>query len=215
MFSATLAIISTISPSLKPPARACARSCVGEFTTLDDDAAGELEDGIGSGIGRARPNRVVDFNSTQPDFGGHSRVPAQAVSAKVALGDGERELLRSFFVEGSAGERRAQTHESFKHRRRIRKNAKQVRDQREFRADLCEESPDRTGCMIGINWLDAILVSGFAHRYLRLLIVRDTKHSFRAKPLPKSMSVRRFPGLLAKRRLRSIVELRFLANAPP
>ena len=32
--------------------------CVGEFTTLDDDAAGELEDGIGSGIGRARPNLV-------------------------------------------------------------------------------------------------------------------------------------------------------------
>jgi hypothetical protein len=141
--------------------------CVGEFTTLDDDAAGELEDGIGSGIGRARPNRVVDFNSTQPDFRGHSRVPAQAVSAKVALGDGERELLASFFVEGSAGERRTQTHESFKRRRRIRKNAKQVRDNREFRSYLREESLDRASCVIGINWLDAILVSGFAHQYLR------------------------------------------------
>jgi hypothetical protein len=70
-------------------------------------------------------------------------VPAQAVSAKVALGDGECELLASFFVEGSTGERRAQTRESFKRRRRIRKNAKQVRDQREFRSYLREESPDR------------------------------------------------------------------------
>ena len=96
---------------------------VREFTTLDDDAAGELEDGIGPGIGRARANRVVDFGLVQSDFRGHSRVPAQAVSAKVALGDGERELLASFFVEGSAGERRAQSHESFKRRRRIRNNA--------------------------------------------------------------------------------------------
>ena len=105
---------------------------VREFTTLHDDAAGEFEDGIGSCVGRARANRIVDLNSTQPDFRGHSRVPAQAVSAKVALGDGERELLASFFVQGSAGERRAQTHESFKRRRRIRNNAKQVRDQRKI-----------------------------------------------------------------------------------
>src|SRR5207245_10782390 len=143
--------------------------CVGEFTTLDDDAAGELEDGIGSGIGRTRPNRVVDFNSTQPDFRGDSRVPAQAVSAKVALGDGERELLASFFVEGSAGERGAQTHESFKRRRRIGKNAKQVRDEREFRTYLGEESLGPAACMIGIKRLDAILVSGSAHRRLRAI----------------------------------------------
>ena len=139
---------------------------VSEFTTLNDDAAREFEDGIGSRISRARANRVVDFNSTQPDFRGHSRVPAQAVGAKVTLGDGERELLASFFVEGSARERRAQTHESFKRRRRIRKDTKQVRDQREFRAYLREESPDRAGCMIRIDWLDAILVSGSAHRSL-------------------------------------------------
>ena len=49
---------------------------VREFTTLNDDAAREFEDGIGSGIGRARPNRIIDFNSTQPDFRGHSRVSA-------------------------------------------------------------------------------------------------------------------------------------------
>src|SRR5689334_14302277 len=55
---------------------------VREFTTLDDDAAGELENGIGSGIGRAGPNRIVDLHSAQPDFRGHRRVPAQAVSAK-------------------------------------------------------------------------------------------------------------------------------------
>src|SRR5260370_25854921 len=61
--------------------------CVGEFTTLDDDAAGELEDGIGSGIGRAPPNRIVDFNSTQPDFPGDGRVRVQAVRAQVALSD--------------------------------------------------------------------------------------------------------------------------------
>jgi len=124
---------------------------VREFTALNDDAAREFEDGIGSRVRRARPNRVVDFNSTQPDFRGHSRVPAQAVSAKVALGDGERELLASFFVEGSTGERRTQTHESFKRCWRSRKNAKQVRDQREFRAYLCEELPDRAGCMIEID----------------------------------------------------------------
>ena len=86
---------------------------VREFTALNHDAAREFEDGIGSRVGRARPNRVVDFNLTQPDFRGHSRVRAQAVSAKVALGDGERELLANFFIEGSAGERRTQAHESF------------------------------------------------------------------------------------------------------
>jgi hypothetical protein len=96
-------------------------------------------------------------------------------------------LLASFFVEGSAGERRAQTHESFKRRRRIRKNAKQVRDQREFRSYLREESRDRAGWMIGIDWLDAILVSGSAHRRLSA-DSPDPKHSFRAKrPLPKSV----------------------------
>src|SRR5580658_4579447 len=60
---------------------------VGEFTTLHDDAAGELEDRIGSSVGRARPNRVIDFNLSQPDFCGHSPVSAQAVSAQVAFGD--------------------------------------------------------------------------------------------------------------------------------
>jgi hypothetical protein len=138
--------------------------CVGEFTTLDHDAAGELEDRVRSGVGRARSNRVVDFNSTQSDFRGHRRVLTQAVRAKVAFGDGERELLASFFVEGPAGKRRAQTHESFKRRRRIGKNSKQVRDQCEFRSYFREDSLDRPGCAIGINWLDAILVSGFAHR---------------------------------------------------
>ena len=132
---------------------------VREFTALNDDAAREFEDGIGSRVGRARANRIVDFGLIQSDFRGHRRVRAQAVRAQVALGDRQRELLASFFVEGSAGERRAQAHESFKRRRRIRKNAKQVRHQREFRAYLCEESPDRAGCMIGIDWLDAILVS--------------------------------------------------------
>jgi hypothetical protein len=142
---------------------------VREFTALNDDAAREFEDGIGSRVGRARANRIVDFGLIQPDFRGHSRVPAQAVCAKVALSDGERELLASFFVEGSAGERCAQTHESFKRRRRIRKNAKQIRHQREFRANLREESRDRAGCAIGINSLDAILVSEFAHRRLRAI----------------------------------------------
>ena len=140
--------------------------CVGEFTTLDDDAAREFEDGIGSGVGRARANRVVDFSLIQSDFRSHRRVRTQAVRAQVALGDRQRELLANFFIEGSAGERRAQAHESFKRCRRSRKNAKQIRHQREFRAYLCEESPDRAGCMIGIDWLDAILVSGSAHRRL-------------------------------------------------
>jgi hypothetical protein len=168
---------------------------VGEFATLNDDAACEFEDGIGSGIGRARANRIVDFNSTQPDFRGHSRVPAQAVSAKVALGDRERELLASFFVEGSAGERRAQTHESFKRRRRIRKNAKQIRHQREFRAYLCEESPDRAGCVIGINWLDTILISGFAHRRLSR---SKTQISCQAARCRKARQRTEFSGWLAK-----------------
>jgi len=135
-----------------------------EFTALNHDAAREFEDGIGSRVGRARANRIVDFGLIQSDFRRYRCVRAQAVRAQVALGNRQRELLASFFVEGSAGERRAQTHESFKRRRRIRKNAKQVRDQREFRSHLREESLDRAGCAIGINWLDAFLVSGFAHR---------------------------------------------------
>ncbi|MGB6091807.1 MAG: hypothetical protein WBG26_20095 [Candidatus Binataceae bacterium] len=111
----------------------------------------------------------------------------QAVRAQVALGDRQRELLASFFVEGSAGERRAQSQESFKRRRRIRKNAKQIRHQREFRVYLSEKSPDRAGCMIGINWLYAILVTGSAHRRLWADCSRS-KHSFRAKrPLAKSV----------------------------
>jgi len=154
--------------------------CVGEFTTLDHDAAGELEDGVRSGVDRARSNRVVDFNSTQSDFRSHSRVLAQAVRAKVAFGDGERKLLASFFVEGPAGKRRAQTHQSFKRRRRIGKNSKQVRDQCEFRSYFREDSLDRPGCAIGINWLDAILVSGFAHRCPSTDSSR-LKNSFRAK----------------------------------
>src|SRR5258708_38677023 len=71
---------------------------VRELTALNDDAAREFEDGIGSRVGRSRANRIVDFGLIQPDFRGHSRVPAQAVCAKVALSDGERELLASFFV---------------------------------------------------------------------------------------------------------------------
>src|ERR1700731_643619 len=56
---------------------------VREFTTLNDDAAREFEDGIGSRIGRARPNRIVDFDSTQSDFRSHCRVRPQAVRAQV------------------------------------------------------------------------------------------------------------------------------------
>jgi hypothetical protein len=29
-----------------------------------------------------------------------------------------------------------------------------------------EESPDRSGCLIGVNWPDAIVVCGFVHRRL-------------------------------------------------
>src|ERR1700739_4189226 len=72
-----------------------------DFTALHDDAAGEFEDFISSGVGSARANRTVDFGLTEPNFRSRGRVLAQAVSAKVALGYGERELLASFFVEGS------------------------------------------------------------------------------------------------------------------
>jgi hypothetical protein len=142
----------------------------------------------------------------------HSRVPAQAVSTEVALGDGERELFPSFFVDGSAGERRAQAHESFKRHRRICKNPKKIRHQSEFRSLLREESPDRAGCVIGINGLNTILVSGFAHHRLPADRVRD-QHTFRAKHgVAESASVRRFPGLLAKVPARRIVKLRFFAR---
>ncbi|MGB6563370.1 MAG: hypothetical protein WBE69_12260, partial [Candidatus Binataceae bacterium] len=41
---------------------------VREFTTLNDDAAREFEDGIGSRVGRSRANRIVDFGLIQSDF---------------------------------------------------------------------------------------------------------------------------------------------------
>src|SRR5271166_5172575 len=123
MFSATLATVSTISPSLKPPARA-REVCVGEFTTLDDDAAGELEDGIGPRIGCTRANRIVEFGLFQSEFPGDGGMRAQAVRAQVALSNRQRELLANFFIEGSAGEGRTQAHESFKRCWRSRKNAK-------------------------------------------------------------------------------------------
>ena len=75
---------------------------VSEFTTLNDDAAREFEDGIGSRISRARANRVVDFNSTQPDSRSHRRVRTQAVSAKVALCDRQREWAGSHAPHGTA-----------------------------------------------------------------------------------------------------------------
>jgi hypothetical protein len=84
---------------------------------------------------------------------------------------------------GSAGECRAQTIKSFKRRQHSRKNAKQVRDQREFRSYVREESPDRADCIIGIDWLDAILISGSAHLRLSSDCCQRSKHSFRAKPL--------------------------------
>jgi hypothetical protein len=49
---------------------------VREFTTLNYDAAREFEDGIGSRVGRARANRIVDFGLIQSDFRGHCRVRA-------------------------------------------------------------------------------------------------------------------------------------------
>src|SRR5579862_1443417 len=167
---------------------------VRDFSALNDDAARKFEDGIGSRVGRARANCIVDFNLTQPDLRGHSRVPAQAVSAKVALGDRERELLASFFVEGSASEGRTQTHQSLERRRRIRKHAKQVRHHREFRAYLCEESPNRAGCTIRIDWLDAILVSGSAHRRLSAECSRSTTAFVPSSAMRESASTRSVPG---------------------
>ena len=58
-----------------------------ELTTLNHDAAREFEDRIGSRVGSARLNRVVDLGLIETYFRGHSRVPAQAVSAQIALGD--------------------------------------------------------------------------------------------------------------------------------
>ena len=49
---------------------------VREFTALNDDAAREFEDGIGSRVGRARANRIVDFGLIQSDFRSHRRVRA-------------------------------------------------------------------------------------------------------------------------------------------
>ncbi len=49
---------------------------VREFTALNDDAAREFEDGIGSRVGRARANRIVDFGLIQSDFRGRRRVRA-------------------------------------------------------------------------------------------------------------------------------------------
>jgi hypothetical protein len=80
---------------------------VREFTTLNDDAAREFQDGIGPRVGRPRVNRVLDFSLIQPDFRSRGLVRTQAVSAQVALGDRQRELLANFFIEGSVGECRA------------------------------------------------------------------------------------------------------------
>jgi hypothetical protein len=150
--------------------RSCAREVrVGELRALNDDAARKFEDGVGPCVARACADRISDFGLIQTAFRGHRRVRAQAVVAEVALGDRESELLASFLAKGSTGERFTQTHESFKCRRCIRKNAKQIGHQRESRSYLCEESSNRTSGVIGINWLDAVLVSGVAHRFLRLM----------------------------------------------
>jgi hypothetical protein len=127
-------------------------------------------------------------------------VRAQAVSAEVALGDRQRELLASFSVEGSAGECRTESYKSFKRHRRIRKNPKEIRHQRELRSYLREESPDLAGYMIGINWLDAILDSGFLHRRLLADCVRYKTHlSCQAGALPKSTSGRASRVLMKRR----------------
>jgi hypothetical protein len=41
---------------------------VREFTALNDDAAREFEDSIGSSVGRARANHIVDLGLIQSDF---------------------------------------------------------------------------------------------------------------------------------------------------
>jgi hypothetical protein len=110
--------------------------CVGEFPTLDDDFAREFQGWHRSSRRpRSHESRSSISSLIQPNLGSHSRVRAQAVSTQ-ALGDRQRESLASFFVEGSAGERRTQIHESFKRHRRIHKSAKEIRHQREFRSYL-------------------------------------------------------------------------------
>ena len=47
---------------------------VREFTTLNDDAAREFEDGVGSGVARSRASCIVDFGLIQSNFRSHRRV---------------------------------------------------------------------------------------------------------------------------------------------
>ena len=63
---------------------------VGQFPALYDDAARELQDGVGPRVGRCCANRVVNFGLIQPDLRRYGRVLTQAVAAQVAFGNRQR-----------------------------------------------------------------------------------------------------------------------------
>src|SRR5271155_2564642 len=95
-------------------------------------------------------NRICNFLLGEPDFASDGRMRTQAVTAQIALGDSESELLADLGVENATGERTTEVEIALERRRRIPEHPEEVRHQAELVPHQVEQ------------------LAGFAFRFFRV-----------------------------------------------
>jgi hypothetical protein len=162
MLSTTLATVSTISPSVRPAARAL-EVRVFHFAALDDDASHEFQNRVCLARSGSGANSVRYVFLSEADLVSDKRVGAQAIAAQVAFGDGEGDLLADPGIESSISEYGAEIEKPFERHRRIAQHAEDVRHKTKSRHHIVEQSLGRTRRVLRIKRHDAIRVLPVTH----------------------------------------------------